>query len=101
MTPSPSEPPMTRSRAASAGNILEAMLKRARTLVRNYPRFPSLIISAGGSSSPSSNGNSSNGTGHAESSGLVPQGAFAEAQAAYLQPDETEVSAWVDERIIM
>jgi len=102
--PSPSSsatPPMTRSRAAAAANILEAMLLRARSLVREYPRFPSLLISAGDmpeqpqQQEPSNNGGAAAAAAAAASGGLTPQGAFAEAQAAYLEPNMAEVLALV------
>ncbi|KAF5842215.1 hypothetical protein DUNSADRAFT_8614 [Dunaliella salina] len=96
---------MTRSRAAAAANVLEAMLLRARSLVRQYPRFPSLLISAGDmpeqpQQEPSINGNGNGSAAAAAaataaSGGLTPQGAFAEAQAAYLEPNAAEVLALV------
>jgi hypothetical protein len=58
------------SRANAAANVLESLRRRTRTLVADYPRFPSLLIRC---------------------DGLEPQGAFAEAQAEYLTPDPAEV----------
>jgi len=51
--------------------------------VRAYPRFPSLLITAGGAEGEE---------GGEEGGGLTPQGAFAEAQAAFLEPKAAEVS---------
>lgn len=65
------------SRTNAAGNVLEAVLRRTRALLRDYPRFPSLLITR---------------------DALEPQGAFAEAQAEYLQPQPQQVRAgetWV------
>jgi len=58
------------SRANGFANMLEAMKRRARMLVDDLPRFPSLLITA---------------------DDLVPQGPFAEAQAQYLQPQPQQV----------
>jgi len=62
------------SRANAAGNIWESMKRRTRALRREFPRFPSLHITA---------------------DALTPQGAFAQAQAQYLEPDAKEVDALV------
>lgn len=58
------------SRVNAAGNIWESMKRRTRALRKQYPRFPSLRITA---------------------DSLTPQGAFAEAQAQYLDPNTQEV----------
>ena len=50
---------LTRSRANGFGNMLESMKRRSQALVGDLPRFPSLLITAEGTSA---------------------QGAFAEAQ---------------------
>jgi quinolinate synthase len=65
--------PSTPSRSSAASNILETMKKRARALGPDglMPRFPSLLIGSGGR--------------------LEPQGAFAEAQAQYLNPDPSQI----------
>lgn len=65
--------PSTPSRSSAASNILETMKKRARALSTNglMPRFPSLLIGSNGR--------------------LEPQGAFAEAQAEYLNPDPSQI----------
>jgi quinolinate synthase len=60
------------SRANAAGNVLEAITRRVRALLHDYPVFPSLLITA---------------------DQLTPQGAFAEAQAQYLSPDAAQVCA--------
>jgi hypothetical protein len=69
--------PAVASRANPIRNLLEAMKKRAAGLQGNLPRFPSLLISA---------------------DALVPQGAFAEAQAQYLRPDPAQVDRLVKVR---
>ncbi|KAF6252272.1 hypothetical protein COO60DRAFT_1287195 [Scenedesmus sp. NREL 46B-D3] len=58
------------SRASGAANLLASILRRTRVLTTQLPRFPSLLIS---------------------SDSLQPQGAFAEAQAQFLQPDAQQV----------
>jgi quinolinate synthase len=58
------------SRTNGTANILEAMKRRTRALVKDLPLFPSLLITAGG---------------------LQPQGTFAEVQAQYLAPDAQQV----------
>ena len=63
---------MTPSRTNGVANMLETMKKRASMLAGALPRFPSLVIT------PTS---------------LHPQGAFAEAQAQYLQPQPSQVGA--------
>ncbi len=60
----------TPSRANAAHNVWEALRRRVAALVRDYPRFPSLRITK---------------------DEITPQGAFAEAQAQYLSPDQKEV----------
>ncbi|KAL4457736.1 hypothetical protein ABPG75_012601 [Micractinium tetrahymenae] len=65
---------LTRSRANGFLNMLEAMKKRARMLAGDLPRFPSLLITADGTSA---------------------QGAFAEAQNKFLQPDQGVVDTLV------
>ncbi|CAD7700756.1 unnamed protein product [Ostreobium quekettii] len=62
----------TRSRTNGFLNMLETVHKRTRMLLKDMPTFPSLVISA---------------------DSLVPQGAFAEAQALYLEPAAEEVAA--------
>ena len=63
---------LTRSRTNGFLNMLEAAKKRARELSGALPRFPSLLISRRGTSA---------------------QGAFAEAQDAFLRPDPATVDA--------
>lgn len=58
------------SRVNAAGNVMETIKRRTAALVKQYPKFPSLLI---------------------KKDALEPQGAFAEAQAQYLQPDTTQV----------
>eukprot|EP00892_Ulva_mutabilis_P000972 jgi/Ulvmu1/10876/UM007_0052.1 len=58
------------SRTNSFHNMFSTLKKRADALDGNLPKFPSLIITK---------------------DALTPQGAFAEAQAQYLQPDMTTV----------
>lgn len=65
---------LTRSRANGFLNMLESMKKRARLLAGDLPRFPSLLITADGTAA---------------------QGAFAEAQNKFLQPDAKMVDALV------
>ena len=65
---------LTPSRTNGFLTLLQAMRKRARLLTDAPPAFPSLVISA---------------------DSTLPQGAFAEAQAAYLQPDAAAVQALV------
>ena len=63
------------SRANGFANMLETMRRRTRALApggRLLPRFPSLLVTA---------------------DRLVPQGAFAEAQAQYLAPEQKQVGA--------
>lgn len=62
------------SRAAGAANMVESIRRRTRLLMQQLPRFPSLLISR---------------------DSLQPQGAFAEAQAQYLQPDQQQVEQLV------
>jgi quinolinate synthase len=57
---------LTRSRANGFLNMLEALKKRGRALQGDLPRFPSLLVTADATSA---------------------QGAFAEAQNAFLKPD--------------
>ena len=65
--------PSTPSRSSAASNILETMKKRARALSTTglTQSFPSLLIGSKGR--------------------LEPQGAFAEAQAQYLNPDPAQI----------
>jgi quinolinate synthase len=69
---------VTPSRASGVYNLLEGMRKRARQLTPGGAAcgevFPSLTITA---------------------DAITPQGAFAEAQATYLQPDPKMVQALV------
>lgn len=65
---------LTPSRNNGFLTLLQAMRKRARQLVHQPPSFPSLVISA---------------------HDAVPQGAFAAAQAQYLQPDPATVQGLV------
>ncbi|GMH41948.1 hypothetical protein BSKO_09867 [Bryopsis sp. KO-2023] len=57
---------LTKSRTNGFLNMVETMKKRTRMLVKDYPRFPSLVISA---------------------DALTPIGDFAKAQAEFLEPD--------------
>lgn len=57
---------MTPSRANGFLNLVETLKKKTRTLIKSFPEFPSLLITA---------------------SALTPQGSFAEAQSKYLHPD--------------
>ena len=68
---------LTPSRTNGFLNLLQAMRKRARLLAHQPPTFPSLVISA---------------------HDAVPQGAFAEAQAGFLQPDSSSVNRLVQVR---
>jgi len=61
---------------------------RTHAQVREYPQFPSLLISAGDEPSQQLGEGSALA---ASSGGLTPQGAFAEAQAEFLEPDANEV----------
>lgn len=61
---------LTPSRSNGFLSLLQAMRKRARLLSAMPPAFPSLVISG---------------------DECVPQGAFAEAQAEFLQPDAATV----------
>jgi quinolinate synthase len=65
---------LTRSRANGFLNMLESMKKRARLLTGDLPRFPSLLITAEGTSA---------------------QGAFAEAQVSLGRLDWAPVSVLV------
>nr|QKY15239.1 quinolinate synthase chloroplastic (QS) [Polytomella parva] len=58
-------------RAPNASSILETLRKKANVLIGDIPRFPSLLIN---------------------STKLTPQGAFAEAQAAFLSPPTHEAA---------
>ncbi len=60
----------TPSRANAGAMVLESLRRRVRSLARDLPRFPSLVIAR---------------------ASLTPQGAFAEAQAEYLRPRDAEV----------
>jgi quinolinate synthase len=62
------------SRASGAANLLASIQRRTRMLTTQLPRFPSLLITR---------------------DSLQPQGAFAEAQAQYLQPDAQQVAQLV------
>jgi quinolinate synthase len=62
------------SRVNGFANMLETMRRRTRMLLRQLPRFPSLLVTA---------------------DSLTPQGAFAEAQAQYLEPDPAQVDRLV------
>lgn len=57
---------MTKSRTNGFLNMVETMKKKARMLVKDYPEFPSLVITA---------------------DSLIPSGDFAEAQAKFLDPN--------------
>lgn len=61
---------MVQSRTNGVLNLLESMRKRTRMLMKQFPSFPSLVISA---------------------ESLTPKGAFAEAQAEYLEPEKDTV----------
>jgi quinolinate synthase len=63
------------SRAAGAANLLAAIQRRTRVLTTQLPRFPSLLITR---------------------DSLQPQGAFAEAQAQFLQPNAQQVAQLVE-----
>jgi quinolinate synthase len=65
---------LTRSRTNGFLNMLEAAKRRARFLLGDLPRFPSLVVTR---------------------NGTEPQGAFAEAQDQYLRPDSATVDALV------
>lgn len=58
------------SRTNAFRNMLSTLQQRARALFGDLPRFPSLLVT---------------------SDTLTPEGAFAEAQAQFLQPDEEQV----------
>jgi quinolinate synthase len=66
---------LARSRTNGFLNMLEAAKRGARAARGDLPRFPSLLISAAGTQA---------------------QGAFAEAQDAYLRPDPAAVNALVE-----
>lgn len=61
---------LTRSRTQGLANLLEAMQRRTRRLLKDLPQFPSLLIRA---------------------DGVEAQGQFAEVQAQYLQPSQQQV----------
>jgi quinolinate synthase len=63
---------LTPSRSNGLANMFAAVQRRTRQLVSALPRFPSLLIRA---------------------DGVAAQGVFAEAQAAYLQPQQQQVAA--------
>jgi hypothetical protein len=63
------------SRASGAANLLASIQRRTRMLSAQLPRFPSLLITR---------------------DSLRPQGAFAEAQAQYLQPNTQQVAQLVE-----
>ena len=65
---------LTPSRTNGFLNLLEAVKKRVRMLTETLPRFPSLMISA---------------------NSVEPQGRFAEAQAEFLKPDQSQVDSLV------
>ncbi|EFN58534.1 hypothetical protein CHLNCDRAFT_19680, partial [Chlorella variabilis] len=67
---------LTRSRANGFLNMLESLKRRARMLLGDLPRFPSLLIGAERTSA---------------------QGAFAEAQNAFLRPDGAVVDRLVEQ----
>lgn len=63
------------SRSNGAANMLEAMKRRAGALIKEFPLFPSIVITA---------------------NSLQPQGTFAEVQAQYLSPDQEQVQQLAD-----
>ncbi|MEW5298785.1 MAG: hypothetical protein WDW36_001868 [Sanguina aurantia] len=67
---------MSPSRVNGFYNMLQAMKRRASALVSALPRFPSLLITK---------------------DSLTPQGAFAEAQAAFLTPQPDQITRLVSE----
>jgi len=60
---------MTASRSNGFLNLIETLKRKTRMLLRQFPKFPSLLIT---------------------SSQLIPQGVFAEAQAQFLEPDRRD-----------
>lgn len=59
---------MTISRSNGFLNLVETLKRKTRMSLKQFPRFPSLLITA---------------------TDLIPQGTFAEAQAQFLDPDRT------------
>ena len=58
---------MNVSRTNGFLNLVETLKRKTRMALKEFPKFPSLLIT---------------------SSGLIPQGAFAEAQSQFLEPDQ-------------
>ena len=59
---------MTASRTNGFLNLVETLKRRTRMFIKDFVKFPSLLITA---------------------SGLIPQGPFAEAQAQFLEPNRS------------
>jgi len=57
---------MTASRSNGFLNLVETLKRRTRMLLKQFPKFPSLLVTSGR---------------------LIPQGTFAETQAQFLEPD--------------
>lgn len=64
------------SRANGFLNMVETIKKRTRLLIKDYPTFPSLIISA---------------------DSLTPVGDFAQAQSEFLQPNKEAAKALAEQ----
>lgn len=67
---------LVNSRANGFLNMVETMKKRTRLLIKDYPTFPSLVISA---------------------DRLTPIGDFARAQSEFLEPDREAAKALAEQ----